>query len=49
MATYVCLIYVYPQGIAIVIHYLILSVFFWNSVMAWDLYQTFGKQSIISR
>lgn len=37
------------QAIAIKIHYLVLSVFFWNAVMAWDLYQTFGKQSIISR
>ena len=37
------------QTIAIWVHYLVLSVFFWNGAMAWDLYKTFGKQAIISR
>lgn len=40
---YVC------QGVAVSLHYLILSTFFWTHVMAWDLYQTFGQKAIFSQ
>ena len=30
------------KGIAITLHFLILSTFFWTNVMAWDLYQVHG-------
>jgi len=31
------------------IHYFILTSFFWTNVMAWDIYKTFGKKTVISR
>ncbi len=34
---------------AILIHFSILASFFWTSVMAWDIYKTFGRKTIISR
>ena len=34
---------------AILIHFCVLSSFFWTSVMAWDIYKTFGRRNIFSR
>ena len=31
------------MAIAILLHYLYLSTFFWNNVMAYDVWATFGK------
>ncbi|XP_059085608.1 uncharacterized protein LOC131882478 [Tigriopus californicus] len=35
--------------VAVIVHFCILNSFFWTNVMAWDIYQTFGKRNIISR
>jgi len=35
--------------VAIMVHYFILTSFFWTNVMAWDIYQTFGKKTVVSR
>ncbi len=37
------------KAVAILIHFFILSSFFWTSVMAWDIYKTFGRKTIFSR
>ena len=37
------------KGVAMSLHYLILSTFFWTHIMAWDLYQTFGQKAIFSQ
>ena len=33
---------------AILVHFCVLSSFFWTSVMAWDIYKTFGRRNIFS-
>ncbi len=35
--------------VAILLHYLTLSTFFWANVMAWDLFKTFGNKAVFSR
>ena len=37
------------KWIAIVIHYEVLCVFYWSNIMAWDLYQTFGRKALLSQ
>ena len=34
--------------VAIIIHFTNLAIFFWTNVMAWDIYKTFGKRTVLS-
>jgi hypothetical protein len=37
------------KSVAVCLHFFILSTFFWTNIMAWDLYQTFGKRAVFSQ
>ena len=37
------------QAVAVSLHFLILSTFFWTNIMAWDLYMTFGQKTVFSQ
>ena len=56
--TYIQLIFMFGENshvkgysckcVAVFLHFGYLSVFFWNNVMAWDIYKTFGQKTILS-
>ncbi len=37
------------KAVAVLIHFFILSSFMWTNVMAWDLYKTFGRKTIMTK
>ncbi len=37
------------KSVAVSVHLLVLASFLWTSVMAWDIYKTFGRRAVITR